>query len=71
MQKSEYMLFTVMFGEADLVKSVIRKGVTIFENVKLSVVLEHIDALQSEGWEVMNVRPIESGEIYEFRKAVA
>ena len=71
MQKSEYMLFTVRFGDNNLVQSVTRSGETIFEQVKLSVVLDHLDLLKSEGWEVMTVRPFESGEIYELRKAGA
>ena len=70
MHNWEYLILTVMFDEDHLVKSVTRGGVTIFENVKMSVVHAYMDDLKSEGWEVINVRPIESGETYEFRKLV-
>ena len=70
MQQWEYLILTVTFGDNDIVKSVTRGCPKIFENVKMSVVLEYMDALKSEGWEVMNLCPMELGESYPFKKFV-
>jgi hypothetical protein len=70
MQKWEYLRLTVMFSDNDKVKCVTGGGVTIFENVKMGVVLEYMDDLKSDGWEVVSVRPIELGETYELKKLV-
>lgn len=70
MQRWEYLILSVKFGDNNLVESVTRGGVTIFENVKMGVVLDYMDGLKSDGWEVMNVRPVALGETYELKKLV-
>lgn len=70
MPQWEYLILSILFGDNDMVRSVSYNGMTLFRSTKWTVVLHYIEDLKSNGWEIVNVHPTESGEIYELKRLV-
>jgi len=69
MQNSDLIL-GVLYGESEIAESVTLNGETVFENKELTAVTEYMDALKSNGWELVKVLRVPSGKIYQFLSVV-